>query len=219
MPLAVAVALNPTGIVVVVLILVGAQGRRNGVVFAAGWFLSILAVGLVTLVIADALGPTDADGDPATWTSLLFLGLGVALLVLAARGWQGRPRPDDPPQPTPGWMRSLDGASPIRTLGISVLLGGANPKNVALVIAAGEAIALAGVVASDGAIAMLVFAALASLGVAVPVAMAVVRRDRSREPLERLKGVMIANGPVILAVIMLIFGVILIGDAVAGLTA
>ena len=66
------------------------------------------------------------------------------------------------------------------------------------------------------AIAMGAFTVIASLGVAAPVVLYFALRARSRELLDTLKDWMTRNNAVIMAVLLLIIGVKLIGDAIAG---
>jgi hypothetical protein len=84
------VAVSPLPIVAIILMLVTARGRANGTLFAVGWLAGLAVLGTVVLLLA---GPTDPStgGEPAAWTGLLKLLLGVAALLLAARQWRSRP--------------------------------------------------------------------------------------------------------------------------------
>jgi len=62
-----------------------------------------------------------------------------------------------------------------------------------------------------------VFCVIATIGVATPVVIVFATGERSTELLGRLKTWMSQNSGVIMAVILLIIGVKLIGDAIAGL--
>ena len=62
------------------------------------------------LAVSSGAGASD-EGEPATWTSVLKVVLGVLLLLVALRNWHGRPR--DPSQvQTPKWMSALDTFTP-----------------------------------------------------------------------------------------------------------
>ena len=65
------------------------------------------------------------------------------------------------------------------------------------------------------AAALLVFTAVASISVAAPVFVFFALGERSAEPLGRLKAWLTHNNAVILAVLLLVIGVKLIGDAIA----
>ena len=62
----------------------------------------------------------------------------------------------------------------------------------------------------------MIFVAIASVGVAAPVAVYFAMGDRSRDLLDELKLWLVRNNAVIMAVLMLIIGVKLIGSAISG---
>ena len=68
------------------------------------------------------------------------------------------------------------------------------------------------------AIAYAVFALIGTIGVASPVVIYFVMGERSQEMLTKLKNWMGHNNAVIMAILCLIIGAKLIGDAIGGLT-
>jgi len=216
LPFAVGVALSPIPIVAVVLMLTTRRARVNGPLFIAGWLAGLAIVGAIALSIAD---PADASssGAPATWVSWLKVVIGVALLLVAALQFRNRPRNGDRVE-LPKWMGRVDELKPLPAAGLGVLAG-LNPKNLLLVAAAAAAIAQTGISGGEQAIAYLVFALVGTLGVGTPVGIYFVMGARSEKPLSELKDWMAQNNAVIMAVICLIIGVKLIGDAIGGLTA
>jgi Sap, sulfolipid-1-addressing protein len=217
LPTAVGVTISPLPIVAVVLMLVTPRGRVNGPAFVVGWWVGL---GLVGAIVISASGGADAssDGAPATWVNWLKLILGLLLLLVAARRWKRRPAGDEQGV-TPTWMGALDGFTPVKAAGAGVVLSAANPKNLLLAIAGAVAIAGAGITTGREAVAWIVFVVIASIGVATPVAIAVVMGERSRELLDRLKAWMAQNNAVIMAVLLLVIGVKLVGDAISGFSA
>ena len=87
----VGVALSPIPIIAVVLMLSTPGGRANGLAFLGGWILGIAVLGAIVLLLAGGASASK-HGAPATWVSVVKIILGVALLLLAAREWRGRPR-------------------------------------------------------------------------------------------------------------------------------
>src|SRR5262245_5046818 len=79
---AVGVALSPTPIIAMILMLITPRARANGFVFVLGWLLGVIVAGAICLALAS---PTDAGdgGEPANWVSWLKLALGVLLLLVA----------------------------------------------------------------------------------------------------------------------------------------
>jgi len=216
LPFALGVALSPIPIIAVVLMLTTHRARVNGTVFIAGWLAGLAVAGAIALSIA---GPADASssGAPATWVSWLKVVLGAALLLIAALQFRNRPRKGDRVE-LPKWMDRVDQIKPLPAAGLGVL-SGLNPKNLLLVAAAAAAIAQTGISGGEQAIAYLVFALVGTLGVGTPVGIYFVMGARSEKPLSELKDWMAQNNAVIMAVICLIIGVKLIGDAIGGLTA
>jgi hypothetical protein len=185
-------------------------------VFIAGWLAGLAVAGAIALSIA---GPADASssGAPATWVSWLKVVIGVALLLVAALQFRNRPRNGDRVE-LPKWMGRVDEIKPLPAAGLGVLAG-LNPKNLLLVAAAAAAIAQTGISGGEQAIAYLVFALVGTLGVGTPVVIYFAMGARSQKPLSELKDWMAQHNAVIMAVICLIIGVKLIGDAIGGLTA
>jgi threonine/homoserine/homoserine lactone efflux protein len=216
LPAAVGIAISPIPIVAVLLMLASARGRSNGPAFLAGWIIGVAGVGAILLVVAGAIG-TQEDGEPASWVSWVEVVLGGALVYLAVQQWRGRPR-GDVEAPTPKWMEAIDDFTSAKAAGAGIVLSALNPKNLVLTIAGVAAIAHAGLPAGEQAVALVVFTMIASLGAAVPVALSFALGDRSAEPLEHTKSWLAHNSAVIMAVLLLVIGAKVLGDAIAGLT-
>jgi threonine/homoserine/homoserine lactone efflux protein len=213
--MAVGVALSPIPIIASVLLVSSPRGRVNGPAFVVGCAASAAVIGGVLIAVGVGSGTSDSGG-PSTDTSALKLVLGVVLLGMAARQWRGRPLGDDDP-PLPKWMGALDGFSPAKSLVAGVVVTGLNPKNLLLVIAGAAAVASAGATAGEEAVAWAIFTLIAIVGVATPVVISYAMGDRSDELLQRLRKWMAHSSGVIMAVILLLIGVKLLGDGIAGL--
>lgn len=216
LPSAVGVAISPIPIVAVVLMLVSARGRVNGPAFLIGWWVGVAAVGAIMLLVAGGAEATE-EGEPATWVSVLELVLGLLLFLVALKQWRERPHEGKAAE-TPRWMSALDRFTPLKAAGAGVLLSGLNPKNLLLTVAGAAAIAQAGISTGQEAVALVVFVLIASIGVAVPIVIYFALGDRAGPLLERLMNWLGQNNAVIMAVLLLIIGVKLIGDAITGLS-
>lgn len=212
--LAVGVALSPIPIIAVVLMLATPQGRVNGPAFVVGWMLGLGVVGTVVLLLSSGASASD-EGAPATWVSVLKLVLGLLLLALAAKQWRGRPQGDDEPR-LPSWMTTIDGFTPVKSVGMAVLLSAINPKNLVLVVGAAAAIAQTGAATGDQAVALVVFVLVGTLGPGIPVAIYFALGERAERVLDGLRTWMSRENVVIMAVICLVLGAKLIGDAISG---
>jgi threonine/homoserine/homoserine lactone efflux protein len=216
LPAAIGIALSPFPIVAVVLMLVTPRGHLNGPAFVVGWLVGLAIVGAIALSVLEG-ADASSDGGPATWVSWLNLALGVLLLLLGVRQFRGRPRAGDAVA-TPKWMGALDTFSPAKAAGAGVLLSSLNPKNLLLAVAGAAAIAEVGISTGDEIVAWLVFMLVASISVGAPVVVYFVMGDRARPMLEKVMDWMAQNNAVIMAVLLLVIGVKLIGDAISGLS-
>jgi Sap, sulfolipid-1-addressing protein len=213
--LAIGVALSPIPIIAVVLMLTTPRARTNGPVFVLGWLLGLGVVGAVVLALAGPGGASE-QGQPATWVSWLKLLLGLGLLLVAARQFRGRPHQGEEAS-LPTWMGAIDRFTPPQALGGGGALDRANPKNLLLAVGGAAAIAQTGIAGGQQAIAYAVFTVVGTLGVGAPVGLYFAMGKRSAALLGRLKDWMGHNNAVIMAVLCLVIGVKLLGDALTGL--
>ena len=214
--LAIGVALSPVPIIAVVLMLTSRRARSNGPAFVIGWLIGLAVIGAIVLSVAGPAGASKS-GSPATWVSWVKIVLGAGLLLVAARQFRSRPKDSDEAA-LPKWMASIDSMKPLPVLGLAALLGGVNPKNLLLAVSAGASIAQTGISGADQAIAYAVFALIGTIGVGAPVVLYFALGERSASMLATLKDWMGRHNAVIMAVLCLIIGVKLIGDAIGGLT-
>ena len=216
LPLAIGVALSPIPIIAVVLMLTTPSARVNGPAFVIGWLIGLAVIGAIVLSVAGPAGASKS-GSPATWVSWVKIVLGAGLLLVAVRQFRGRPKDSDEAA-LPKWMASIDSMKPLPVLGLAALLGGVNPKNLLLAVSAGASIAQTGISGADQAIAYAVFALIGTIGVGAPVVLYFALGERSASMLATLKDWMGRHNAVIMAVLCLVIGVKLIGDAIGGLT-
>jgi hypothetical protein len=215
LPFAVGVAVSPFPIVGMILMLLTPRARSNGFSFLLGWVAGVAIAGAVFLTIFTAIGVSD-DDEPATWTYWLKLVLGLALLILAVRQWRHRPRPGDD-VPMPKWMSALEDFTPGTSVGLAVLLSAVNPKNLIFVIGGAAVVVQADVGVGGDVVAWVVFTLIASIGVAAPLGIFLFLGDRAAGILDNLKTWMATNNTAMVAVLLLVIGVKLLGDALAGL--
>ena len=93
------------------------------------------------------------------------------------------------------------------------LLSALNPKNLLLVAAAAATISAAGLSTSEQTITLLVFTLTAASTVAVPVIGYLIVGVRADEVFANAKDWLIQNNSIVMSVLLLVFGVSLIGDA------
>ncbi len=213
LPSAVGVALSPVPIVAVILMLGTPRARTNGTAFAVGWVAGLTGVGVIVLLVAG--GAASSDGTSTTVDVIVLL-FGLLLLAVAVEQWRGRPRQGETAE-MPRWMDAVDHFTPVRSLGLGVLLSGVNPKNLALTVAAAASLAQSGVSAGGDAVGLTVFVVIGSLTVVGPVVATLLLGDRVARPLAEVKEFMAANNAVIMAVVCLVLAAKLIGTGIGGL--
>lgn len=217
LPLAVAIAISPLPIVAVVLMLATPRGRVNGPAFVLAWIVGLGLVGAIVILVAGDHATSDTDA-PATGVSWLKLVIGVALIGLGVRHFRGRPRGGEQGD-LPRWMAAVNAFRWPKALGAGLVLSAANPKNLLLTVAGAAVIAQAGLSAGQEAASLAVFVLIGTVGVAVPVVLYFALGARSREVLDRMRGWLAAHNAVIMAVLLIVIGAKIVGDAISGFSA
>lgn len=216
LPLAVGVAISVLPIIAIILMLITPRARSNGFAFVAGWVLGLAVVGGVVLLIANAAG-VSGGGGPSTAASALKLALGVVFLLLAARQWRSRPAAGER-SPAPKWMAALDSFTPGRSLGLGAALSGVNPKNLVLTIGAAGSIAQTGLAGGEQAAVLAVFIVLGTLTVATPLVAYLALGRKADSTLNSWREWLTANDATIMIILFLVFGFVLIGQGIGGLS-
>lgn len=214
LPLAIGVALSPFPVTAVIIILMSARARTHAPAFVLGWIAGILTVGIITFVIP---GIDTERGEPTVLSGWLMIVLGTLLLFLSVRQWVQRPAPNKQVEP-PKFLASLDQNSVHKLLVTGFLLSAATPKNFLLTTAGAARIDASMLGPGAQAIVLMVFAAVGSLGVGLPVVAIFLGRRRATSVLGRLKDWLIRNNVTMIILLLLVFGVVLIsrGKAILG---
>ena len=207
LPMAVGVAVSPPAVAAVIIMLMTPQARTNAPAFLLGWIVGILTVGLITFMIP---GIETARGEPTPLSGLIRIILGFVLLLLSWRQWRQRPKPDEPVK-VPELLARLDKFGMAHSLTTGFLLSGINPKNLVLVAAGAATIDESMLSPELQVIVLLVFTAIASLSVGLPVAAYFLARHSVEDMFARWKDRPIENNMTVLIVLLLVFGALLIG--------
>jgi threonine/homoserine/homoserine lactone efflux protein len=224
LPFALGVSVSPVPIIVSVLILLSPRSRANGLAFLLGWMVGVAVVVTVLTALAGYL-PSDSSDGPNPVAGVLQLALGVWLLVMARRKFRPAEAAADadaevdpdtglPVPRLPGWMSSIASTTPARSLRSGLLFAGANPKNVAFAAGAALTIGTAGLGTGDVALLLVIYTVIASLTVAVPVGLHLLFPVRTQQPLRALEVWLVRNNATIGVVLLLVYGVLLIGQGI-----
>jgi threonine/homoserine/homoserine lactone efflux protein len=211
---AVGVVLSPVAVVAVVLLLATPNGVRNGWTLVAGWLTGFAVIGVIGIGIGDAAD--SSSGDVADWRAWMQVVLGVVLLVLAVRQWKGRPTGDGDPS-RPRWMEAIDELTPVKALGVGFALVALNPKNAVLGLSAASTVATAGLTLTGDVVVYSAFGLLTTVGLVGPLLATMVAGERAAPGLARLRTFLLRHSAVITGVVLVVVGIDLVGDGIAGL--
>jgi hypothetical protein len=170
--------------------------------------LSVLVLAVSTL--------DPSASEQSSGAAVVQLGLGILLLIAARRQFRSRPR-DGEVAPQPKWMQGIESFTPGRSLAVGAAIGAANPKNLAVGVAAAAAITSAGLSTGATLITIAIYVVIAGSGVAAPFVVTVIYRETSHDILDGWKTWLSQNNAAVMTVLFLVFSVVLIGRGVAGI--
>lgn len=208
-------AISPMAIVAMLILLTAKGGRSRAVMFAAGVFAATLALASVVLVASLTAGVHQA-GPASRVSASISLALGLLLIWFAFKNWHKRPRPGQTAT-APRWVSSLDSASGIKTFLLGAGLSLLNAKNIPLAIATITSVVQLNAPVWANLIAVVLFAALGTLGVLVPLGAAVAGGTAASEKLQEAKGYLVQHNSIILALVFLLLGAETVGKALVHL--
>lgn len=210
-PAAIGLALSPIPIITVTLMLASKRAVLNSSIYAATWVLSMLVVGAwaLFLVEEEPVLRTQAKSPAAMWG---LLALGLLFFLFGAIQWRNRPRSDAEVK-LPIWLKAVENLPPYMAFVFGLAGVIFNVKNLAIFVAAITHIAHADLGILQSWIALLVFVALASATIVVPVLLFIVERKRAQPYLDRLRTRMTRYNAAILAWVFFVMGAVTVLDA------
>ena len=140
----------------------------------------------------------------------------MLLLLLGYEKLHDRP-PAGIAAPLPKWLQAVDQLTPGTSFAMGALLSGVNPKNLILAAGAGLVIAQAQLSTANALVGVLAFVVIGSLSIAIPVLYARLGGPGARSRLGAARAWLGVNNATVMAVLLLLFGVILIGHGLGGL--
>lgn len=205
LPLALVVGLSPLPIMPVLLLLTTPRATANGWAYLGAWLISLSLLVAAAIAVAQLSDPAPASEEGIGWIQVIT---GTVFLVMALVKWTRRPR--DGTKEQPGWMAALTSYVPSQSARLGALLAGANPKNVAMALAAGAAIAVLAEGPAHRAVGLLGFVLVGSLGVATPILARAVLGERATTPLASLRAWLDANSTMLSVGVLAVLGVLLV---------
>lgn len=207
---ALGIALSPFPVIPVLLLLFTPRARAGSTGFALGWTGGILLGVVLATVLGDLL---DSGGSTPTWVAMVKVLGGAGLVALGARKWLARGKATE----MPSWMTAVQTATPAGAARIGFLLAAANPK--ILLLAAGAGLVIGAESATTGAeiVSVVVFVLLAALPVLLPVGLFLLLGERVLPPFARAKDWLEEHNAAVMAVVLVVIGLVLLRNGVAGL--
>ena len=214
LPLAIAIAFSPFGVVAVVVMLLSSYPRATSIGFVLGWASGIAVVGVAGYLLAELV--PDGVGGLTIIGPLTLVVLGSVSIGFAARQWRGRPSADDEVE-LPGWMSRIDGLSALRSFALGAALAAKKPKNIILAFGSGVAASTAGLVGAQAVVVLGVFLGVSSISLGAPIIAFLIAGERVYGWLESIRDWMIRHNSAMLGVILLFVGVVLVGNGLRAL--
>jgi hypothetical protein len=207
LPIAVAVALSSVPLTVTILILLSPNRGRAALPFLVGWVIGVAAVIILSAAGAAALAKPLRRG-PDMAVVVLEIVIGAALMVLAAiylrrrspAGGTGLPR----------WLAAVDSFGPVVCFSIAVILS-LRPKGLLLGVAGGLALSAASLNADDAVLLIIIYTAIATSTVVVPIIASLIAPQRMEPRLISARDWLIVNGRIVTSIMMFMIGVVILG--------
>jgi hypothetical protein len=207
LPLALAVALSTTPLLVTVLLLLSPKQHWAAPAFLAGWIVGLVTVTAAFTATLTSLPRADMTAlQPALGWTEIFLGA-----ALIGSGVWKLTHPSRPRLAEPAWLNRIAALGPVSCAGVGLVLN-IRPKALVLGTAAGLALSAQALPLSEMVICILVYTVIGVSSVAVPVILTLASPQTMIKPLEALKKRMINPSQSVTVTVALMLGALIMGD-------
>jgi len=213
LPIGIAAAVSSIPIMAVILILVSDRRREAGVPYLIGWVLGT-AVFVTVAMLAAGLLPQSRPRRHDTAIGAIQIAIGVALIALGLAALLRR-RSNQAPE-LPRWMSRVDSLDSGPAFGLGVALN-ARPKALLLAAAAGLILNTASLASDATLVAIAFFTVVATSTVVVPVVLTLLIPSRMEPRLGAAHRWLIAKGPALTAIMMIVIGLFILGVGITHL--
>jgi Sap, sulfolipid-1-addressing protein len=203
--LGLAVAFTSPGSVVTMIVLLSMSSPlKRAIAFICGWVLAIGVLALLMIFVLHGQDFSSKSTTPSRTASIVEIVLGVLITVGSLRLYR-RPKAAKGPESPPKWLDRIE-----RVNWSVCIVAGAVMLSYALSLAAIAEILKANVSVAAASIAALVFAVMSIVTIAAPVAVVVVKPERSNEVLASWRAWLIGNSRSIALIALMAIGVLLV---------
>lgn len=206
-PIAVGIVVTTLPLVGIALLLIGRAVKAPYGCFVGGWFIAAYTFGIVAVMLSDLFTPGEATQP--LWLLVVRLGLGIVLLVLAARSLKDWFQTDEYSE-DPSWMRKFDTMKPSTLFFVGAGFAVANPKNAVLFASAAFSIDAEVVGAFPKLSILAAFVALATAGLLSPLVLNVFLGERATSIEASFKLFLARHGTKIGGIVLAILGFVII---------
>lgn len=190
-------------ILLVLLVLTAEDGVKKALAYSLGMTGVLFAVGQGALVLGSRVQESQPESSGPGAAAYVSVILGCLLLTLAVRTWR-KPKPEEGTRPA--LFASLDSATATRLLGMGMLVGGINVKNLAIYLSAVDVVVRARLPWIQGALMVTLVTFVFCLCVLGPIALFAMGGQRGRRMLDAFRAWLEANFRAVAIGAMLVFG-------------
>ena len=210
---AIVAAASPVALLASLAVLTSRRGRANGTAFMIGFVLGQAAAFLAAVLLGSA-ATANRSGGNETLTAALELAFGLGLLALA---WPERRRETQlrggGPSRTQSLLARLKRLRPGTAFSVGALLGVGGVKRLTITIVAGATVGIAGLLAVQDVLLGVLYVAIATVLVWLPVGIYLVAGERADRWMEEAETRLLANERRLTFFSTLFFGFLLTSDA------
>jgi hypothetical protein len=207
-PTAIGVAISPAPLIELILVLFSRRRVPNAVAFVL--VLILMTTAALLLGMAGQEAASGSGGGTSRGAGLALLALGLLLLLLAARNWSNRHDTSEPKV-----FGTISGMGPAAAGFLAFGAVFVNPKNLVLLLAAGQTIGASD--AGSKALVVVAFVVIATLPYTAAAAYALLGGEAAGARLDRARAWLVAHNRLIMAVVLGLLGLVLITKGAAAL--
>lgn len=215
LPVGLAAALSTVPITVLLVLMLSPRRMSAAAPFVLGCALGTVLVVIAAFLLAQFLPDPHPRQAKAAIAALELL-LGAALIALGARTWRHRRQATEGLQ-LPGWAKSaIDTVSGVRAFGLGVIIE-FRPKSLLLACVVAVQVHASTSRDSGDLVVVLVYAAIATSTVTVPVLLTALSPQRMEPRLSAANQTLVNDGPLISALVLAMVGAVVIGSGLQDL--
>ena len=207
LPVAIGFAISPVPLIELILVLFSRRRVVNTIAFVVALLASTALAVFLGAIGSDAAGGDDASG-PSTVVRIVVGGLGLLLLALGVQNWRNRA---DESQPKVLESIYEMGPFPVAALAVGIALF--NPKNLPLLLAAGQTIGAS----SAPVVIGILFVLVANSPYLAAAGYSLFGGQSAADRLDRMRAWLIRRNRLIMGVLCTILGLLLLLKALSGI--